>query len=51
MWDLKNTTHSEHNKRKQTRRYRKQTSGYEWGDKRGKQQNISRELRGTNYYT
>lgn len=29
MWDLKSTTNSEHNKRKQTHKYRKQTSDYE----------------------
>ena len=30
MWDLKNVT-----KKKQTHRYRKQTSGYQWGEGRG----------------
>ena len=37
-------------KRKQTHRYREQTSGYQWEEERGQGQNKSKGLRGTNYY-
>ena len=37
-------------KHKQTHRYRELTSGYHWGEGRGKGQDEGRELRGTNYY-
>ena len=37
-------------KQKQTHRYREQTSSYQWGAGRGKEQNRDRRLRGTNYY-
>ena len=37
-------------KKKQTHGYRKQTSGYQWGEGRGEGQGRGRELRGTNYY-
>ena len=40
MWNLKNTTNVNKKKKKQTHKYREQTSGYQWGegeerDKRG----------------
>ena len=38
-------------KKKQTHGYRKQTSGYQWGEGRGERQIRSRELTDTNYYT
>ena len=37
-------------KRKQTHRYKEQTNGYQWGEKRGKGHYRGRRLRGTNYY-
>ena len=37
-------------KKKQTHTYREQTSGYQWGEGRGKRQYRGKELRGTNYY-
>ena len=37
-------------KRKQTHRYREQTSGYQWGEGRGKKQDRDGGLRDTNYY-
>ena len=36
-------------KKKQTHRYREQTSGYQWGEGRGEGQYRGRGLRGTNY--
>ena len=45
MWNLKIKT-SEYNK--ETDRYRKQTSGYHWGDGSGEEQ--GRGLKDTNYY-
>ena len=36
-------------KKKQTHRYREQTSGYRWGEGRGERQCRGRGLRGTNY--
>ena len=36
-------------KKKQTHRYREQTSGYQWGEGRGERQDRGRGLRGTNY--
>ena len=38
-------------KKKQTHRYREQTSGYQWGEGSGEGQCRGRGLRGTNYYT
>ena len=35
-------------KQKQTHRYRGQTSGYQWGEEKGKGQDRRRGLRGTN---
>ena len=35
--------------KKQTHRYREQTSGYHWGDGRGQGQHRDRGLRGINY--
>ena len=40
---------SEYNKKKQTHRYREQTSGYQWGQGRGERGDRGRELRSTNY--
>ena len=37
-------------KQKQTHRYRKQTSGYQWREGREEEQNRGRGLRDTNYY-
>ena len=37
-------------KRKQTHRHGKETSGYEWGEGRGKGQIRGRGLRDPNYY-
>ena len=37
-------------KKKQTHRYKKQTSGYQWGEGMGEGQDKDRGLRGTNYY-
>ena len=37
-------------KKKQTHRYREQTSGYQLGEGRVEGQDRGRELRGTNYY-
>ena len=36
-------------KKKQTHRYRKQTSGCQWGEGRGDRQYRGRRLKGTNY--
>ena len=36
-------------KKKQTHRYRGQTSGYQWGEGRGEGQDRGREVKGTNY--
>ena len=36
-------------KKKQTHKYRKQTSGYQWGEERREGQNRGRGIRGTNY--
>ena len=36
-------------KQKQTHRYRKQTSGYQWEEGSGEGQDRGMELRGTNY--
>ena len=47
MWNLKKKT-SEYNK-KQTHRYREQTSGYQWREGRREEQDRSGRLRGTNY--
>ena len=37
-------------KQEQAHRYRKQTSGYQWGEGRGKGQDRGKGLRDTNYY-
>ena len=37
-------------KQTQGHRYRKQTSGYQWGERRGKGQDRGIRLRDTNYY-
>ena len=37
-------------KKKQTHRYREQTSGSHWGEGMEEGQDRSKELRGTNYY-
>ena len=37
-------------KKKQTHRYREQTSGYCWGEGKGEGQDRGRESRSTNYY-
>ena len=37
-------------KQKQTRRYREQTSGYQWREGRKKGQDRGRGLKDTNYY-
>ena len=37
-------------KKKQTHRYREQTSGYQWGEGSGEEQYRGKRLRGTNYY-
>ena len=37
-------------KKKETHRYREQTSGYQWGEGNGEGQHRGRVLRGTNYY-
>ena len=36
--------------KKQTHRYREQTSGYQWGEGSGERDYAVRGLRGTNYY-
>ena len=36
-------------KQRQTHRYRKQTNGYQWGDRREEGQERARGLRGANY--
>ena len=48
MWNLKNTTVNI-TKKKQTHRYREQTTGYQWGEGRAEGQDRGRGLRGTNY--
>ena len=37
-------------KQKQTYRYRRQTSGYQWGEERGEGKKRDMGLRDTNYY-
>ena len=37
-------------KKKQTHRYREQTSGFQWGEGSGEGQDKGRGLRGPNYY-
>ena len=36
-------------KKKQTHRYREQTSGYQWGEERGEGQYRGRGVKGTNF--
>ena len=50
MWALKNTTNYKLvniTKKKQIHKYKKQTSGYQWGERMGEGQFRGRELRGT----
>ena len=51
MWNLKNKTNKLVNitKKKHIYRYREQTSGYQWGERRRERQDRNRGLRGTNY--
>ena len=51
MWNLKKY-HKPVNitKSKQAHRYTEQTSGYQWGERRGEGQDRGKGLRGTNYY-
>ena len=37
-------------KKKHSHKYREQTYGYQWGERREEGQNKGRNLRGTNYY-
>ena len=37
-------------KKKQTHKYREQTRGYQWGERRKEGQDKGRGLRGANYY-
>ena len=37
-------------KKKQAHRHREQNSGFQWEEKRGKEHDKSRGLKGTNYY-
>ena len=37
-------------KQKQIHRYREQTSGYQWGERSGEEQDKGKRLRDTNYY-
>ena len=37
-------------KQEQTHRYREQTSGYQWGEGRGEEQDWDMGLRDTNYH-
>ena len=37
-------------KQKQTHKYEKQTSGNQWGERKGERQDRGRGLRNTNYY-
>ena len=36
--------------KKETQRYREQTSGYQWGEGQAERQDSGRGLRGSNYY-
>ena len=47
-WNLKIQQTHEYNQREQTHSYRKQNSGYQWGEGSGEGQ--YRELRGANYF-
>ena len=38
MWNLKDKTSNKKTKKKHAHRYREQTSGYQWGEGRGKEQ-------------
>ena len=49
MWDLKKLQQTMNiTKKKQTHRYREQTSGYQWGEGRGEGQYRARRVKGTN---
>ena len=48
MWILKKT--GKYNKKKQTHRCRRQSSGYQWKEGRRERQKRCRELRGANHY-
>ena len=50
MWNLKNHTNKYIEQNRNRLRYRKQTSGLQWGKERGEGQNRGRGLRGTNCY-
>ena len=51
MWNLKKYNKLVNiTKKKQTHRYREQTSGYQWEEGRGEGQYRSRELSDANYY-
>ena len=51
LWNLKTYNKLVNiTKRKQTHRYGEETSGYQWGDRKGEDQHRGRGLRGTNYY-
>ena len=47
MWNLKNNTNM--TKQKYNHRYKEETSGYQWGEGRGQEQERRKGLRGTNY--
>lgn len=49
MWDLKKLQQTMNiTKKKQTHRYREQTSGYQWGEGSGEGQYRARRVKGTN---
>ena len=50
IWNLKKFLKSEHNKTETDSRYREQTSGYQWGERREERQDRGMGLGGTNYY-
>ena len=50
MWNLKKINNSKYNQKKQTHRYRRQSSGYQWKEGRREGQKKCRELRGANHY-
>lgn len=41
---------NQYDKQKQSHQYRKQTTGYQWGEGREKGKDKGKGLRGTNYY-
>ena len=48
MWNLKNKTNYEYNKKRNRLIYKEQISGHYWGEERREGQYRGRELRGTN---